>query len=231
MRYFICDTLKPEDRGLIIQDIRLTEAEKKRNRQGRFLNAVAGVLFAAIFVSIFVSACFMIVKILASENPTFLILRVIGMFALGIGAFLSALVVAALLTSPISKKAQKKMIFRKTLVFDKAVIFLREYYAWQDPCIVTKCYESSNEAFIRHDVCIFVCGDELRIAANLKYGFSCKEKDLGCYAFKLGEFSLAEIQGERFRMTELKSGDTVFHLGRRAKGFIEKHFVSKDVGT
>lgn len=104
---------------------------------------------------------------------------------------------------------------------------LREFYGWKEPCVVTKCYESSDKAFKNHDVCIYVTENELRIAANLKYGFSNREKDLGCYAFAPDEISLTQIQEESFLAAELKAGDIVFRLGRRAKGYIEKNFSFK----
>lgn len=45
MRYFKCDTLKQEDREMIIQYVSLTEEEKKRNHQGKllYLAAIASV--------------------------------------------------------------------------------------------------------------------------------------------------------------------------------------------
>ena len=113
-------------------------------------------------------------------------------------------------------------------ILSNACAHLREYYELQEPCIVTKCYESSDKRFKNHDVCIFVVDDELRITTNLKHGFFHGENDLGCYAFKSDEISLFEQQGEKFLMTELKSGNTVFLLGYRAKAFIEKDFISTE---
>ena len=43
MRYFKCDDLKPKDREIITQDIRLTEEEKKRDRQGKPVSVNAAV--------------------------------------------------------------------------------------------------------------------------------------------------------------------------------------------
>lgn len=108
---------------------------------------------------------------------------------------------------------------------------MREYYGWKEACIVTKCYDSSDKKFKNRDICIFVVDDELRLTADLKHGFSIRENDLGCYAFKIDEISIAQIQCDNFLITELKSEDTVFHLGYRAKSFIEKRFISKKSDT
>jgi hypothetical protein len=62
----------------------------------------------------------------------------------------------------------------------------------------------------------------------LKHGFFHVENDLGCYAFNLNEIVLSKKQGETFLIAELKADSTVFLLGYRAKGFIEKNFISKN---
>ena len=227
MRYFKCDDLKPKDREIITQDISLTEEEKKRDRQGKFLNIFGTVLFFVTFVASFIGVSMMILKIPLPENPFLLILIFVGMLVLDFAAFVVSVLVGTLVSAPIYKKAQQKLVIQKRIYFDKALITLREYYGWTEPCLVTKCYDSADPKFKNRDVCIFLVADELRITADLKHGFSIRENDLGCYAFGVDEISVDQIQGERFLMTELKCGEIVFHLGRRAKGFIEKHLTSK----
>ncbi len=231
MRYFKCDTLKQEDRKMVTQDVELTDEEKKSDRQGKFLNFIGTLLFFVVFVAVFIGSLFLIVQIPTPQNPFLFILVVIVMLILGFGALIVAVLIGSFVSSPIHKKAQERLAIQKRNCFDKSIIFLREYYGWTEPCLVTKCYDSSDKIFTNRDICIFLVDDELRIAANLKHGFSIRENDLGCYAFKADEFSLEQIQGEQFLITEFKSGDTVFHLGRRAKGFIEKNFVFKENGT
>ncbi len=231
MRYFKCDNLKPEDREMIIEDVSLTEVEKKRNRQGKLLNFAAIASVSIVFLVVFFGSEFMIAQIPPPQNAFLFVLAIIGRIILTIGVFIVSILLGSLVSSPIFKLAQKKLVFKKIIAFDKSLIFLREYYAWQEPCIVTKCYDSSDKKFKNRDICIFLVDDELRITADLKHGFSIRENDLGCYAFKADDFSLEQIQGEQFLITEFKSRDTVFHLGRRAKGFIEKIFVSKENGT
>ena len=228
MRYFKCDALKPEDREIIFSAVALTEEEKKSNRQGIFLNSLGTLLFSVTFIVLFVGCCFLIAQIPIVQNPFLFILVIIGMILLGFCALIVAIIVGTLVSSPLYKTAQRKLVVHKRIYFDKALIFLREHYGFAEPCLVTKCYDSSDKNFRKRDVCIFLADDELRITADLKNGFSHREKDLGCYAFKTDEFCLAHIQGEKFLITELKYGDTVFLMGRRAKGFIEKNFISNE---
>jgi len=226
MRYFKCNNLKPEDREFIAQDIPLTEQERKSNRQGKFLNSVAIVLASIVFLTLFFGSEFMIVQVPVSGNPFSLVLAVVGMIISTFGVLIGSILIGSLVTSPIFKKAQKKLIVQRSILIDKALISLREYYGWKEPCVVTKCYDSSDQKFKNRDMCIFLADDELRLSADLKYGFSIRENDLGCYVFQRDEISVEYIQGEQFLITELKSGDVVFRLGRRAKGFIERNFIS-----
>lgn len=211
---------------MVYQDVELTDEEKKSDRQGKFLNFSGTLLFLVVFIAVFVGSLFLIVQIPTPKNPFLFVLVVIAMIMLGFGALLVSVLIGSFVSSPIYKKAQEKLVIQNRNSFDKSIIFLREYYGWTEPCIVTKCYDSSDEKFKNRDVCIFLVDDELRITADLKHGFSTKENDPGCYSFKIDEFSLEQIQGEKFLITKFASNDLVFHLGRRAKGFIEKRFIS-----
>lgn len=102
---------------------------------------------------------------------------------------------------------------------------LCEYYGLCEPCMVTKCYGSSDERFKDHDVCIFVCGEELRITTNLKNGIFNESKDLGCYALSRGEVSLYRKMLGTADATVLLADGVSFLLGIRAKKFIEKNFI------
>ena len=226
MRYFQCDTLKQEDRKVVYQDVELTDEEKKSDRQGKILNVCGTILFSLVLIASFVCGCNLITKIPLPENPFLLILAFAGRLALDLFAFVVAVMIGMVISYPIYKKAQAKLAIHKRIYFDKALISLREFYGWTEPCIVTKCYDSSDKKFKNRDVCLFLFDNELRITADLKHGFSIRENDLGCYSFKVDEFSLEQIQGEKFLITKFKSDDLVFILGRRAKGFIEKRFIS-----
>ena len=211
---------------MVYQDIELTNEEKKSDRQGKFLNFLGTLLFFVVSVAIFIGSLVLIVRIPTSNNPFLLFLVVIVMFILGFSALIVSVLIGLFVSSPIYKKAQAKLAIHKRIYFDKALISLREYYGWTEPCIVTKCYDSSDKKFKNRDVCIFLFDDELRIAADLRHGFSIREIDPGCYTFKVNEFSLEQVQDEKLLITKFKSEDLVFDLGRRAKGFIEKRFIS-----
>ena len=226
MRYFKCDTLKQKDRKMVYQDVKLTDEEKKSDRQGKFLNFLGTLLVSVVFVAVFIGSLFFIVRIPTPNNPFLFIMVVIVMFILGLGALIVSVLLGAFIGSPIYKMAQEKLVIQKRNCFDKSIIFLREYYGWTEPCIVTKCYDSNDKRFKNRDVCIFLVDDELRITADLRHGFSIRENDPGCYSFKIDEFSLEQIQGEKFLITKFMSENLVFYLGRRAKGFIEKRFIS-----
>ncbi len=165
------------------------------------------------------------------EGSVFLtIVHILGIIILSFVAMVISIVIGVLTAAPIWNWAGKKINSRERLLL-KACEHLREYYGLQEPCIVTKCYGASDKKFKNHDVCIFVVGDELRITTNLQNGFVHREKDLGCHAFLRDEISLTKIEGEKFLMAELKAGETVFLLGYRAKGFIEKNFLFGEIHT
>ena len=104
---------------------------------------------------------------------------------------------------------------------------LKEQYKllMQEPYIITKCFDAADKRFRDHDVCIFLVGDELRITTDLVRGFLHGERDLGCYAFSRKEITVSKQQDGEHLVAELKSDNTFFVLGYRAKGFIEKNFL------
>ena len=226
MRYFKCDTVGPEDRKIITQDVPLTEAEKKSNRQGKLLNGIAIALFLVLFLSAFIGLMFLIAFSLPpTQAPIFIILETLVFIVAGVVTFVGSILLASCVCSPISRLAQKKLVLQKLLCYDRALIAWRAYYGWEEPCIVTKCYDSSDRKFKNRDICIFLFRDELRISADLKHGFSVRERDLGCYSFQIGEISLSQTQENGLLITRLESDGTFFYMGRRAKRFIEKKFI------
>ena len=114
----------------------------------------------------------------------------------------------------------------KKEIFSKASVHLRDYYGLNEPYIITKCFDSTDKKFIDCDVCIFVCGDELRITKDIVHGFLYGEKDLGCYAFKTDEINITkQIHGKSFRCG-LSAKDVTFLLGYRAEKYISENFIS-----
>ena len=136
----------------------------------------------------------------------------------------------AILTTPLWKKVETFDIpLMKKEIFSKACKHLRDYYQLQEPYIITKCFEATDKNFQNHDVCIFIVGDELRITTDLIQGFLHGARDLGCYAFKIEEITLLKRNNGMHLVAELRADNTVFLLGYRAKGFIDKFLNSKNV--
>ena len=227
MRYFKYKGPKStEMKAYKVQYATLTKEEKRQVRKSDFLAGLAHVVFLAFFGGGFLLCLWGLKHIPVPKSIILAILRHIGVFILGIGGFLVSGILGAVAATPIYNKVDKSQMNMTRKITSQACEHLRKYYGLQEPCIVTKCYDASDEKFKNHDVCIFVVGDELRITTNLKNGFVHREKDLGCHAFLRDEVALTKIEGEKFLMAELTAGEVTFLLGYRAKGFIEKNFLA-----
>ena len=145
-------------------------------------------------------ACFggcikLITLIPVPKNIALQILYCFGVLLLGFASVFISVGLTFLAALPFSKMAGKyTMPEMKRKIFSEACSHLRAYYGLQEPYILTKCFDSSDQNFVNHDVCIFVAGGELRITADLKNGFLYGERDLGCYAFGAEEISLFKKQ-------------------------------------
>ncbi len=155
------------------------------------------------------------------------VLVIVGLMLLGLFMLKLSEVVAYILTKPLWKKAAKcRLPEMKKEILSKASAHLRDYYDLNEPYIITKCFDASDKKWINHDVCIFVFYSELRITTDLIHGFLYGERDLGCYAFKQSDITLAKcVDGNRLKL-ELRAENSFFVLGYRAKGFIEKNFIN-----
>lgn len=148
-------------------------------------------------------------------------------------AGLFILVICGVLTVELTKGLWKKVESvnvpaKKKEILSKACGHLRDYYGLQEPYIITKCFDAADKKFQKHDVCLFIVGDELRITVDLIHGFLHGERDLGCYAFVKHEITLSKQPCGQQLMLEMKAGENTFLLGYRAKGFIEKNFIGKE---
>lgn len=168
-----------------------------------------------------------LLKIIPNPNNEWLeVLVIIGKVIAGIVSPIVSGFLTYGLTFPFWRKLEKYNIpLMKKEIFSKACKHLRDYYGLQEPYIVTKCYDSTNENFKNHDVCIFISDDELRITTDLIKGFLHGDRDLGCYAFKRDEVVISKKCEDNRLIAELKTDDTFFWLGYRAKGFIENNFI------
>ncbi|MBP3368489.1 MAG: hypothetical protein J6L71_03550 [Clostridia bacterium] len=221
MRYFKCkNETKIENSAYKEQLKALSKDEKRIIRKEkawrRFAKVVSFVLFLAFWLAgIFFTASFGL--------PTGL--RFIEVILDLIFLIISALLTIAL-TTPLWEKVESFHLPKiKKEVQSKMNAHLREYYEFNEPYVITKCFGSSNERFKNRDVCLYVVGEELYLTVDLTHG----ARDLGCYAFSKDEITLSKIaNGNHFILKLEASYDIEFLLGYRAKSFIEKNFASKD---
>ena len=153
MRYFKCANPKAVNRETVAQDVCFAEQEKKNDRQGKGLHYAANALFALVSLAAFVGCGFLIAQIPVPKNPFLFILLIAGKLLLGVGALVVSVLFGHLVSSPIAEKAQKKSAARKRQAFEESLTSLREFYGWKEPCVVTKCYESSD----KESRCLHLC--------------------------------------------------------------------------
>lgn len=225
MRYFIFESSKTENDILREQYKKLDKKEKQLFRRRNWSNRLFSGLITVVSIGAFAGCLWAIGYIQEPEQPVWLFLFSLLKIALIVCALVFSLVVCVFLSLVFGGKLELKKRAIKKELLSKACTHLREYYELQDPCLVTKCYDSSDSKFVSHDVCLFVAQDELRITTNLLHGFFHGDKDLGCYALKREEIHLSQVQQEHYMATELKAEGVAFLLGAKAKGFIEKHYL------
>ena len=208
----------------------LTEDEKRTFRREKRWRKFSKIIFLVIYISIVVSGIFLLKSIPLPSAWPLKILVIVGEMIIGFILLIASGVLTVALTMPLWKKVESFHIPSiKKEIFSKACTHLRDYYQLQEPYIVTKCFDATDKKFVNHDVCIFVVGDELRITTDLVRGFLHGERDLGCYAFKKEEITLTKQDNGNHLIVALKANNTVFLLGFRVKGFIDKNFLTKTI--
>lgn len=227
MRFFrFKNTDKALEQALRAQYKTLTADEQRLIRKEKRWRNFALTVTLLLFVGLMGASICLLIQLPDPDGIIWAILASVGKVILGFLLFLVSLFLLAVCVSPLWNKVESMQLPSiKKEFFSNACKHLRDYYQLQEPCIVTKCFDSTDEKFKNHDVCVFVVGDELRITADLIRGFLHGERDLGCYAFKQEEIALSKKQNEKQLILELRAGDAVFHLGYRAKAFIEKNFL------
>lgn len=229
MRYFkYKNTDKNLSHALKAQYQSLTAEEKRTFRREKRWRWMHNALFYLIFFTVL--GCF-VWMLKAMPLPEHWLLRLLAILCgIILALFLCVLsgALALWMTTPLRKKADSFHIpSMKKKFFSEACHHLREYYGLEEPYQLTKCFEATDRSFINHDVCIFSVGEELRITTDLVNGFLHGQRDLGCYAFGRDEIILNKQRRGDQLILELIAGDAVFLLGYRAKGFIEKNFLTK----
>jgi len=229
MRYFkYKNTNKNINNALKEQYKTLTEDEKRIFRKEKRWRKFSTIVSLVIYISFIVSGIFLLKSIPLPSVWLLKVLVIVGKVIVGFILLIVGGVITVGLTMPLWKKVESFHIPSiKKEVFSKACGHLREYYELQEPYIITKCFDATDKNFQNHDVCIFIVHDELRLSTDLVRGFLHGERDLGCYAFKRDEITILKQQNEKRLIAELKSENTVFILGYRAKGFIEKNFLNQ----
>lgn len=229
MRYFrYKNTNANRNNALKAQYKSLTNGEKHIVRAKKSWRILSFIVSLIVYCSCIALGFFLLKSIPLPNTWFFKALITVGKVIVGIIVLIVGGVITAGLTSPLWNKAVS--IHAPTIkkeILSSACGHLRDYYGLQEPYIITKCFDATDEKFQNHDVCIFVVGDELRITADLVRGFLYGERDLGCYAFKQDEITMSKQQSRNHLLAELKAGNTVFLLGYRAKAFIEKNFTTK----
>ena len=199
-----------------------TKEEKKQYRKAKFFSSIGQIVFYLVSGTLFGLSVLLISLIPEAEA---MIVKIAYAFLKVVLHMVSAIISIALgilAAIPILSKYKTENTIKRQMLTN-AASYLRKYYDVNEPYLITKCYDASNENFTNHDVCLFIASGELRITGNLDYGFLHAEKDLGCSVRKKEEISLRQIPKDTTYATELTAGDVRFLLGARAKKFIERN--------
>lgn len=224
MRYFRYDGQIADVSDMKRHYAGLSAKEQARQRRFLWLHRLGTVVFWLLFLASFIGFVLLIRKIEpVSDSVLDAILHTILSVCLGFFALIFSAILGALAAAPLwGRNAAIEKDLRQMLL-RQATQELRQFYGFQEPFLVTKCYRASDRRFDRHDVCLFLADGKLRLTVNLHYGFFDPRRDLGCYEFDLSEITLLPGQHKDREAVELRFGETAFLLGRQAKAFIEKH--------
>ena len=227
MRYFkYKNTKKNRKNALKEQYLTLTDNEKRTVCSEKIWRRFSSIVTVALFFACIIASVLLLKIIPYPSNEWLEMLVIIGKVVAGFVLFIISGFLTGGITYLLWKKVDSFNIpLMKKEIFSKACAHLRDYYGLQEPYIVTKCYDSTDENFKNHDVCIFIVNDELRITTDLINGFLHGHRDLGCYAFKKEEIAISKKRDDNLLIAELKAGEFILLLGYRAKSFIESNFL------
>lgn len=217
MRYF-----KFSDHIPTLETIQRSAAVQRQHRKSKWLQRAGTLVFWVVFLLLAGIFLYLTNWIMPDEEGVvFVIVRFVGVGLLSGFSIILAAVLAAVVASPLWGKRQntEKALLREAL--SEACAELKAFYGFCEPFIVTKCYHSSDRRFDRHDVCLFVVDGELRVTANLQYGFFDLKRDLGCYCLTREEITLRQTTHKDRSAVELCAGETAFVLGAKAHSFVQ----------
>jgi hypothetical protein len=224
MRYFRYDRPAADVSDLKQHYAGLSAKEQARRRRFLWLHRLGTVVFWLLFLASFIGFVLLIRKIEpVSDSVLDAILHPILLIGLGLVALILSVILGALAAAPLwGKKADCEKALRRKLL-SQACGDLRQFYGFQAPFLVTKCYRASDRRFDRHDVCLFLVDGKLRLTVNLHYGFFDLRRDLGCYEFDFSEIELLPGRYKEREAVELRFGEITFLLGQQAKTFVEQN--------
>lgn len=228
MRYLRFSGEVPNLESLQKRGRELSATEQRQRRKATVLHKCGTVVFWTVFLSLSAGLILLINWLLPEDDSVFdVIINTICGLCLGIVAVIISAIVGAIAATPLWGKQQnaKKAMLREAL--NESCAALRQFYQFGEPFLVTKCYCSSDKRFDRHDVCIYVVDNELRITANLHYGFFDPTRDLGCYCMAPQEIQLTDAQHKTRPAVELQADGVRFTLGSKAQAFIKAQFIGR----
>lgn len=194
---------------------------ERRCRSAKWWGRGGNIVFWTVSLLLLALSFVLISWLLPSpEELVLLILTYIARWMLAVFLGLICIVMGTLAATPLWGKREKTHGKLLKQAQYEACAALRDYYRFRFPVLVTKCYDSSDRRFTRHDVCLYFVEDTLRITANLHYGFFRPERDLGCYVLDRQELQLTRGTYKDRPCTMLQAGSLVFCLGQRADAFL-----------
>ena len=228
MRYFKFDGAWPDIQLLKDQSAILATIQQKQRRREKRLGRIGCVVSSLVSIGTFIGFLRLIQLLAPSEASTLAIILygLLGLLGIGASLFVAPLI-GALAAIPFWRSNRNEETRVRQQFMRLACQHLRKYYELQEPFLVTKCYASSDRKFDRHDVCLFIVDDELRITANLHYDFFDPKRDLGCYELTRQEIRLQDTEHKDRPAVQLQAEDLTFTLGCRAKAFIENDFLGR----
>ena len=224
MRYFRYDEQMADVSDLKQHYAGLSAKEQARRRRFLWLHRLGTVVFWLVFLAAFIGLVLLIRKIEpVSDSALDAMLHPLLLIVLGFVALILSVILGALAAAPLWGRNQAIEKDLRQVLLRQATQELRQFYGFQEPFLVTKCYCASDRRFDRHDVCLFLVDGKLRLTVNLHYGFFDPRRDLGCYEFDFSEIELLPGWHKDREAVELRFAEITFLLGRQTKTFIEKH--------
>lgn len=224
MRYFRYEGSMVELETLKKRHRELSEDAANARRREKRLDKLGTAVFWVVFLAVLSGLQYLIIRFMPESHSAVLqILDWIGDLVLTLFAIVLSAIAGAVAAASLWNRHQKSEKELTRALLSQACGYLRDFYGYREPCLVTKCYQSSDCRYRRHDVCLFVAEGELRITANLQYGFFDPKRDLGCYALTREEIVLSDSQYKDRPAVELRAGELTFQLGQKARDFIANY--------